>query len=215
MVNIDKVDLIHKFVQAYNSAQDSIEENKHEEAKQKYHELMQIYKQISDSDMEPVHKELAYDQVMKVFNGIKGIKMRSAISGKSIALAVVIILISLVIFIKPEIVGLAVGTISSIDSAPYWNGDSNLFVITGVPKSAMFKESYDRTINLDSFFTDSNGDELSYLATSAPGLDVRVKGSFLTFLPQKGVFGDRTISVVASDGEHVVKQELAVSIVKP
>ena len=42
VVPIDKVDLIHKFVQAYNSAQDSIEENRIPEAKSKYHELQKM-----------------------------------------------------------------------------------------------------------------------------------------------------------------------------
>ena len=44
VVPIDKVDLIHKFVQAYNSAQDSIEENKIPEAKEKYHDSERIFR---------------------------------------------------------------------------------------------------------------------------------------------------------------------------
>lgn len=211
MVCIDKVDLIHKFVQAYNSAQDSIESNSRDEAKQKYHELMGVYKQISNSDMESIHKELAYDQVMKVFNGVKDMKPRSSLHVTSIAVAVVIIIISLVIFIKPEIIGMIT---YDFNSEPKWVGDSNLFVITGVPKSAAFAGTVGRTVNLDAFFKDADNDELVYLATSADGLDVKVSGSFLTFIPAPGVFGDRTVSVVASDGSSVVQKDVLVRIVR-
>ncbi len=211
MVAIDKVDIIHKFVQTFNSAQDSIESNRMEEAKQKYRELMSAYKQIADSDMESVHKELAYDQVMKVFNGVKGMKPGSNIHVKSIALAVVIIIISLVIFIKPEIIGMAS---FDVNQAPVWTGDGSLFVITGVPEGAMFIGNTDRTINLDAFFSDANDDELTYLATSTDGLDVKINRNFLTFLPASGVFGERVLAVIASDGAEVVQQDLLIRIVR-
>ncbi|MBD3304322.1 hypothetical protein GF343_04190 [Candidatus Woesearchaeota archaeon] len=211
MVTIDKVDLIHKFVQTYNSAQDSIDANRMDEAKQKYSELMSVYKQISGSDLESVHKELAYDQVMKVFNGVRGMKPRQNINSKSIAVAVVIIIISLVIFIKPEIIGMVA---FEANQAPVWTGDGNLFVITGVSESSMFVGGTGRTINLDAFFNDANGDELTYLATSTDGLNVKISGNHLTFLPEPGVFGERTVTVVASDGEEVVQQDLLVRIVR-
>jgi hypothetical protein len=211
VVTIDKVDLIHKFVQTYNSAQDSIDENRIADAKQKYKELMSVYKQISASDMESVHKELAYDQVMKVFNGVRGMKPRQNIHAKSIAVAVVIIIISLVIFIKPEIIGMV--TLDA-NQAPVWTGDGNLFVITGITEKAMFVRTSDRTINLDAFFSDADGNDLTYLATSTDGLDVKISGNHLTFLPEPGFFGERVITVVASDGEAVVQQDLLVRIVK-
>lgn len=211
VVPIDKVDLIHKFVQAYNSAQDSIEENRIPEAKSKYHELMDIYKDIADSDVESVHKELAYDQVMKVYQGVKGMKVRRTINTKAVALAVVLIIISLVIFIKPEIIGLAT---FEFNQAPQWNSGTNVFVILGIHNNMEFDEYYDRTIDLDKFFRDPNGDELTYLATSTEGLKVQLNGNFLTFLPEPGVFGKKTMYVVASDGYEVTRQEMIVDIIK-
>ncbi|MBW2973599.1 hypothetical protein KY346_04350 [Candidatus Woesearchaeota archaeon] len=211
MVSIDKVDLIHKFVQTYNAAQDSIEENRVEEAKQRYRDLMGVYHQITNSDIEPVHKELAYDQVLKVFKGVKGMKVRSRINAKSVALATVIIIISIVIFIKPEIVGLIP---FEFDQPPAWGAADNKFVISSVPeKGAMFPGKHTRTIDLDEFFVDPNDDKLTYLATSAPGLQVELSGSLLTFNPEKGIIGPRIITVVASDGKHITRKEIAVDIV--
>ena|GEM_PF-4154517 len=211
MVLIDKVDLIHKFVQTYNAAQDSIEENRVEEAKQRYRDLMDVYHQITTSDIEPVHKELAYDQVMKVFQGVKGLKVRSRINAKSVALATVIIIISIVIFIKPEIVGLIP---FEFDQPPMWGAADNRFVVSGVPKKgAMFPGKHARTIDLDDFFVDPNKDTLTYLATSAPGLQIEVRGSLLTFNPEKGVIGPKAITVVASDGKHITRKEIQVDVV--
>ena len=212
MVLIDKVDLIHKFVQAYNAAQDSIDSNRKDEAKQKYRQLMGVYKEIADSGIESVHKELAYDQVMKVYKGVSGMKFRAPAHSRSIAIAIVIIIVSLVIFIKPEIIGLVV---SDINHEPVWNAADNIFVIAGIDPDVMFRETTDRTINLDSFFYDAEGEELTYLATSAPGLQVQVDGDFLTFLPEPGVFGERTVTVLASDGENVARKELLVAVVHP
>ena len=209
MVLIDKVDLIHKFVQSYNSAQDSIEENRISEAKQKYHDLMEAYKEIADSDVETVHKELAYDQVLKVYQGVKGMKMRKTINTKAVALAVVLIIISLVIFIKPEIIGL---TVFEFNDVPQWSASSNVFVIYGLEEGAMFNEAYDQTIDLNAFFTDPNGDVMTFLATSTPGLDIRLNNNFLTFLPEQGVFGRRAIILVASDGKEIIRKEILVDI---
>lgn len=210
MVIIDKVDMIHRFVQAYNSAQDCIEENRMDEAKQRYRELMSMYKQISDSDMEAVHKDLAYDQVMKVYHGVKGMKVRSRINTKAVALAVVVIIISVVILIKPEIIGLVA---FEINYPPVWNAADNEFTIRGVTDNGMFG-AQERTVDMDAFFYDKNGHELTYLATSTEGLGVDIEDSFLTFIPAPGVFGTKTIMVVASDGENIVKQEIEVKIVK-
>lgn len=210
MVIIDKVDMIHNFVQAYNSAQDCIEENRMDEAKLRYRELMSLYKEISDSDMEAVHKDLAYDQVMKVYQGVKGMKVRSRINTKAVALAIVVIIISVVILIKPEIIGLVA---FEIDYPPVWNAADSEFTIRGISNNNMFI-AQERTIDLDAFFYDKNGQELTYLATSTEGLGVDIEDSFLTFIPAPGVFGKKTIMVVASDGENVVKQEILVNVVK-
>jgi hypothetical protein len=212
VVLIDKVDLIHRFVQAYNAAQDCIDSNSKDEAKLKYRELMGVYKEIADSNMESVHKELAYDQVMKVYKGVAGMKFRAPAHSKSIAIAIVILIVSLVIFIKPEIIGLVA---YELNHEPAWNAADNLFVISGVDPDAMFRETTDRTINIDAFFYDAEGADLTYLATSANGLQVKVDGDFLTFLPEPGVFGERTVTVLASDGENVVRQELLVTVVHP
>lgn len=210
MVIIDKVDMIHKFVEAYNSAQDCIEESRIDEAKQRYKELMSLYKDISNSEIETVHKELAYDQVMKVYRGVQGMKVHSRINTKAVALAVVVIIISVVILIKPEIVGLIA---FEYNSAPVWNAADNEFTIRGMANNNMFG-GQDRTIDLDAFFYDRDGDELAYLATSTEGLGVKVDGNHLTFIPAQGVYGAKEITVVASDGENVVKKDVIVNIVR-
>lgn len=77
-------------------------------AKQKYQELYSIYQQINDSQLEKIHKEVAYQQLVTSYHLIQDLKDSTTTPTNIIAIAVVIILVSVVVFINPRMVGLAV-----------------------------------------------------------------------------------------------------------
>ncbi|MEM4263594.1 MAG: hypothetical protein QW666_01710 [Candidatus Woesearchaeota archaeon] len=216
MVIIQDIELIKQFVDKYNSAQASLDGHNTIEAKQKYKELLHIYSAINKSKLEKEHKELAYEQVMKVYREIhrdnKGITGTvSAVSNVSqrftsksmMIVAGLLILLSLVVFIKPEIIGLVLEP-SIVNTPPAWTAPEIIFDV----------RAPETRINLDNYFADSEGSKLVYLATSARNINVEVSGSQLIITPEPGAFGTREITVVASDGIDTTKKTIKLNIIQ-
>lgn len=100
-------ELIQKFVEQHDQTEKLLNEDKLKEAKQKYLEVVDTYHAIQKSQLENFHKELAYDQVTKLFKRVNAAKERVKVPYHLIAAAVLLIAFSLIIFLKPSIVGLA------------------------------------------------------------------------------------------------------------
>lgn len=213
MVIIQDIELIKQFVDKYNSAQASIDGNNIGDAKKKYSELLHMYSAINQSKLEKEHKELAYEQVMKVYRevhgGNKGISAisenvsRHFMSKSVMVVAGLLILISIVIFIKPEIVGFVLAP-SVINEPPFWASPETFFNVRA-PQTR---------INLDQYFMDADGNKLSYLATSAQGINVEISDSQLTITPALGAYGTREITIVASDGIETAKKTITLNIIQ-
>ncbi len=213
MVIIQDIELIKQFVDKYNSAQASIDGNNMGDAKKKYSELLHMYSAINQSKLEKEHKELAYEQVMKVYRevhgGSKGISAisenvsRHFMSKSVMVVAGLLILISIVIFIKPEIIGFVLAP-SAVNEAPFWAS----------PETAFTVRAPQTRINLDQYFMDADGNKLSYLATSAQGINVEVSNSQLTITPAQEVYGTREITIVASDGIETAKKTITLNIIQ-
>jgi hypothetical protein len=212
VVLIQDIELIKQFVDTYNSAQASIDGHNPVDAKNKYRELLHLYTSINKSKLEKEHKELAYEQVMKVYREMHGSKGVSAISetvsrhfmSKSMmVVAGLLIIVSLVIFIKPEIIGLVLEPIV-VNEPPAWASPDVIFTVNA-PQTI---------INLDQYFVDAEGAKLFYLSTSAEGIKVEVSDSQLAITPAPGVYGTRDITVVASDGIDTTKKTITLNIIQ-
>ncbi len=101
-----KIDLVQKFVEAYHATQDLIDNKDISGATTKYNELLDIYKEIAASKLDPMHKELAYDQLVKVYNSIQN-PPKASIHATThiIAAAVLLVLFSFMVFFKPTVFG--------------------------------------------------------------------------------------------------------------
>ena len=100
-------ELIKQFVELQNKTERLISEKKPKEAKQKYLELVELYHTIEKSKLEHYHKELAYDQINSLFKKVNECKETRRIPYHLVLAGLLIIGLSLVIFLKPSIVGLA------------------------------------------------------------------------------------------------------------
>jgi hypothetical protein len=110
----EKIELVQKFVDAYHATQDLIDSNDISGATTKYGDLLNVYKQIASSKLDPMHKELAYDQLVKTYNSIKTPPQDSSIHATThiIAAAILLMLFSFMVFFKPVVFGAVTADIS-------------------------------------------------------------------------------------------------------
>lgn len=100
-------DLVKKFVDLHAQTEQLLNEDKLKEAKQKYLEVVETYHAIDKSELGKFHKELAYEQVTTLFKKVSETKERVQVPYHLIVAAVLIISFSVLIFLKPSVVGLA------------------------------------------------------------------------------------------------------------
>lgn len=108
VIPTEKIELVQKFVDTYHATQDCLDANDMENATAKYRDLLDVYKEMAASKIDPMHKELAYDQLVKVYNGItKPQQQGSSIHATThiIAAAILLVLFSFMVFFKPVVFG--------------------------------------------------------------------------------------------------------------
>lgn len=102
----DKIELVQKFVDSFHSTQGSLNDGDREAAATGYKDMLSIYNQISASSLDPLHKELAYDQLVKVYNGLQNPPSSIHASTHIIAAAVLLMLFSFLVFFRPAVFGM-------------------------------------------------------------------------------------------------------------
>ncbi len=98
--------LIPRFVELHKQTEQLLEEDNAADAKQKYLEVLEAYHAIQKSPLEKYHKDLAYSQITQLFSKVNEAKERVKIPYNLIAAAVLIIAFSILVVLKPSIVGL-------------------------------------------------------------------------------------------------------------
>jgi hypothetical protein len=197
-------DLVPKFSDKYESALSLLESSNLQAAKYSYQELMGIYSQISDSSLDPVHKQLAYNCVVDLYNklhDVSGDSTASKLTMGFIATAVILAILAVIIILKPSIVGLT--ALDMTNSAPVWSGDT-IFKVSSV--EGMLE------VDLGVYFSDADWDDLTYISTQTENLTVEVVGDILTLMPNPGYVGTQTITVIASDMQAFTKVPVSVVI---
>lgn len=103
----DSIELVQKFVDAFHSTQDRLNDNDLEGAAQGYKDMLAVYNDIAASGLDPMHKELAYDQLVKVYHALQN-PPRHSIHATThiIAAATLLVLFSFLVFFKPTVFGL-------------------------------------------------------------------------------------------------------------
>ena len=99
-------ELIKKFVELQNQAEQLLSQYKTKDAKQKYLEVVEAYHEIEKSGLEHYNKELAYDQVTTLFKKVNETRQKTKIPYHLIIAAMLIIGLGCLVFYKPSIVGL-------------------------------------------------------------------------------------------------------------
>lgn len=100
-------EIVKDFVQAYYKAQKFLDDDNVDEARKQYYKLLDHYSKLNKAGADEFQKELAYDQVTKVFNRIKESQVSNKIPLNVIVAGILIIIFSVIVALNPGIVGLA------------------------------------------------------------------------------------------------------------
>ena len=119
-----------------------------------------------------------------------------------VLLAVVLGLASVVKDLEPTVTG---HVVEEINQAPAWIGESTTFTL--VRNDVLI-------LSLGDYFTDVNGDALTYLASEASNINVEISGQQLKLEPETDFVGERLISVFASDGQETTKQSIRIEVLE-
>lgn len=103
----EHIELVQKFVDSFHATQDSLNKNDREGATNGYKDMLGIYNQIAASPLDPLHKELAYDQLVKTYQGLQAPQSHSIhATTHIIAAAVLLVLFSFLVFFRPTVFGM-------------------------------------------------------------------------------------------------------------
>lgn len=131
----EKISLVQKFVDTFNATQESLNSGDREGAINGYKDLLDTYNEISSSDLEAMHKELAHDQLVKIYDALQNPPKHSIhTTTHIIAAAVLLMLFSFLVFFRPAISGF-----TTVEQMPSTIHDLNW----------AFIESEKRAIHLD------------------------------------------------------------------
>lgn len=169
-------------------------------AKEKYEQLYAVYHQINSSQLEKIHKEVAYQQLLTSYHLIEELKQQSNAPINIIAIAIVIILVSVIVFINPRMIGLAVFQ-ELKNSAPVWTGEPKTITVKGIT-----------AIDFGQYFSDTDGDELVYLAMAPEGLKTTVSGSIISIEPENSLKGEKMLDIIVSDMKHSTRAKILVIV---
>ena len=100
------VELVQKFVDAFHATQEHVNNNDHDAAAAGYKQMLAAYNDISASRLDPLHKEIAYDQLVKTYQALQNPPKHSIhATTHVIAAAVLLVLFSFLVFFRPTIFG--------------------------------------------------------------------------------------------------------------
>lgn len=99
-------DTIKRFVETQDRIHSLIVHNEVDKAKVLYHDLLDIYHKISESDLEYFHKELAHEQISAVHSDLTAAEKTVRLPMNVIVAVVLVAALSALVFINPSIVGL-------------------------------------------------------------------------------------------------------------
>lgn len=135
-------DVVKRFVDTYTLAKSAIDEGDSVAASQRYQELLKIYQDLLQANLPAYHRDLAYDQLRKIHSDISS--LRNTGSSRIVAAAIVIFVASLLVFIKPDIVGLVSFDQEFSMPVGITFGQSGMYNITlmGIPTSLRVSGKY-------------------------------------------------------------------------
>ena len=186
--------LLPRFNTLYDLIKLQIDHRDGNKARDTYHRMLTLYNSInSEKSLSAGEKKDAYSRLTEVFSDLSNtsFEARSGIMPFAryiFPISVIVIILIIIFFVRPEFTFTGLFAADGMNSAPVWVGGDAEFRIRGKTE-----------INLDSYFADPDGDDITYVATNAPGISIGITNNILTVHPSPELKGTRVITIAASD----------------
>ncbi len=197
--------ILPRFNTLYALAREQIKNNDTDKAGESYHRMLALYNEVKTLSNSTSDKQEAYRKLTDIFTSVSG-----ETSGESLGfvplgkylfpITFVVVILLIIFFVKP---GFAMTGLAAFrgNSAPYWSAGSIEIDVSG-----------NTVVDLNNYFTDPDGDRLTYIVGGAPNVDIAVSGNLLTIYPYRKAAGKRTISIAASDLREITRVDVILNI---
>ena len=196
--------LVQQLSQYYHEAMQQIYNRNLKQGKEAYLEMLKIYKDIRETDISLEDKQVAHFCVQTVYDTLKEKQEEPPISESTFrmlfSISILILLIGLAIVLKPSVVGLvAYGGVAP----PEFIGVQTRFFITSP-----------FNLDLDQQFRSADGNELEFLVTRSPTVDVEMQGAIAKFIPSnhKGI-SRHTLMAISKRGSTYEVTRVPIEII--
>lgn len=159
------MDVVHRFVDHQKEVRSLIKQNKVDEAKSKFHGLVEVYNELANADIEHYHKEIAHQELTNLHSELNDAKQSLKVPVKIVVAGFLLVLFSFLVFLNPSIVGLITFEDEVVQPVDITFTESKIQSITlkGVPLSLSASGTYDGDVKL--FF--KNGNDLVLIFDSS------------------------------------------------
>ncbi|MBN2111840.1 hypothetical protein JW707_01945 [Candidatus Woesearchaeota archaeon] len=183
--------ILPRFNTMHSLVKEQLKHNDANKARESYHRMLEIYAEISKSNLPSEDKKLAYKKLTEAFNEISNPMYEPetgnvAVAKYLIPISVIVIILLIVFFIKPQLALTGLAALSG-NTAPEYTGNGEIIV------------EGNTAVDLNGYFSDAQGDRITYLVTTTPNIDVKISANVLTLDPDPGLKGLRVITIIATD----------------
>ncbi len=193
--------IVPRFNTLYNLAMEQMKFKDIGSARKSYARIVQLYNEVSASDVSYIDKQDAYQKLKIVHQQIFKPEGVITFGNVIVPIALVVVVLLIVFVAKPQLVGVTGFFTADTNTAPVWASEADEFRIQGRTQ-----------IDLSRHFTDAEGDELSYVSSGANNLRIIVSRNILTIIPDEGTKGIRFVTFAASDSEYAAKKLVKLEI---
>ena len=191
----------------YALAKEQIKNNDIDKASESYHRMLEVYNEVNRLGFSNSDKQAAYRKLTSVFTQIssettEGSSLGFVPLGKYLfPVTFVVVILLIIFFVKPEFTMTGLAAFGGDNSAPYWSAGSTEIGVNG-----------NTVVDLSNYFTDPDGDRLTYAVEGARNMDIGISGNMLTIYPYRKLAGERAISITASDSRESTKVSVTLII---
>jgi hypothetical protein len=193
--------IVPRFNTVYNLAMQQLRFKDMKSAKQSYSRMLQLYSELSNENVSYIDRQDAYQKLRTIHQHMYRPEGAITFGNVIIPITLVVIVLLIVFFVKPQLVGVTGFFTADTNTPPVWDSYVDEFRISGTTE-----------IDFSKYFSDADGDKLTYISTGASNLAVVISENIASITPEEGIKGTRFLTFAAADSTMSAKKRVKIII---